>query len=219
KQLLPMIAPWRNNTGVVIQDRESVIHLTVKRIIEVLQKQNINVPSKLEYREKTGHDGAGNMAIYKSVNTPMENANIFSKMFVSLSLEASTGEVLWINESPNSSHWCRPLALIAEKESVELLYFVNGAFEPEEKRLQEEGTTFDYNNTKYDLKITIETSMKDLKVRTIESGLGGADCLLCTTRSNEWKDVDKIKKPYFFAVNRTAEKTLDLYNQMIKDDG
>ena len=90
----------------------------------MLVKQNVIVPEKLEYREKTGHDGAGTMSIYESVNSPMETANIFSKMFVPLSLKASTGEVLWVNQTPNSLHWCRPLALIAEKESKELLFAV-----------------------------------------------------------------------------------------------
>ena len=104
KTFLPLTTPWKNNTGVFIQDRESVIQLTVKRIIETLHQQNIVVPTKLEYREKTGHDGAGSMAMYQSVNTPMESANIFSKMYVPLSLtDSSSGEVLWKNGSPNSS--------------------------------------------------------------------------------------------------------------------
>ncbi|CAF4439347.1 unnamed protein product, partial [Didymodactylos carnosus] len=116
--LLPAIAPWRNNTEMLIADRETVIIITIKRLIEMLRKQNTSVPTKLEYREKTGHDGAGNMSIYKSKDTPMQNTNIFSKMFVPLSLKDSTGEVVWRNESPNSSRRCRPLGLIAEKEST-----------------------------------------------------------------------------------------------------
>ena len=176
KTFLLLTAPWKNNTGIFIQDRESVIQLTVKRIIETLHQQNIVVPTKLEYREKTGHDGAGSMAMYQSVNTQMESANIFSKMCVPLSLtDLSSGEVLCKNESPNNSHWCRPLALIAEKGSVELLYLVNKVFEPGEKYLKKNGTEFEYNNIKYELKIAIENSKKDLKVCTLETGLGGAD--------------------------------------------
>ncbi|CAF0796555.1 unnamed protein product [Didymodactylos carnosus] len=219
KTLLPLTAPWRNNTGVFIQDRELVIQLTVKRIIEMLHQQNIVVPTKLEYREKTGHDGARNMAMYKSVNTPMESANIFSKMCVPLSLtDSSSGEVLWKNESPNSSHWCRPLALIAEKESAELLYLVNKVFEPAEKYLQKNGMEFEYNSIKYELNIAIESSMKDLKVRTLETGLGGAGCLLCATKSHEWKDSNKINKIDYFAISRTAEKTMKLYSRMLNGD-
>ena len=74
--------------------------------------------------------------MYQSVNTPMESANIFSKTCVPLSLtDSSSDEVFWKNKSPNSSHWCRPLTLIAEKESVELLYLVKKVFEPGEKYL------------------------------------------------------------------------------------
>ncbi|CAF1267517.1 unnamed protein product, partial [Didymodactylos carnosus] len=57
-----------------------------------------------------------------------EKTNMYSKMFVLLSLKASTGEVLSVNRTPNSSHWCGPPAPIAEKESKELLYAVNGVF-------------------------------------------------------------------------------------------
>ena len=54
KKFLTLTAPWKNNTGVFIQDHEPVIQLTVKRIIETLHQQNIVVPTKLEYREKRG---------------------------------------------------------------------------------------------------------------------------------------------------------------------
>ncbi|CAF1048025.1 unnamed protein product [Didymodactylos carnosus] len=117
-----------------------------------------SVPTKLEYRKKTGHDGAGNMSIYKSKDMPMQNTNIFSKMFVPLSLKDSTGEVVWRNESPNSSHWCRPLGLIAEKESAELLWFVNGVFEPGETSQRQNGVKVEYNNVQYELFVMYNTT-------------------------------------------------------------
>ncbi|CAF1427527.1 unnamed protein product, partial [Didymodactylos carnosus] len=67
--------------------------------------------------------------------------------------------------------------------------------------------------------VVIENSMKDLKVRTMESGLGGADCLLCTSRRADWKDVSKIEDPDYFAINHTAEKTLDTYKTLLRADG
>ncbi|CAF1424531.1 unnamed protein product [Didymodactylos carnosus] len=43
-------------------------------------------------------------------------------------LDRYSSEVLSVNRTPNSSHWCGPPAPIAEKESKELLYAVNGVF-------------------------------------------------------------------------------------------
>ena len=169
---------------------------------------------------ENGTRRCASMAMYQSVNTPIESAYIFSKICVPLSLtDSSSGKVLWKNETPNSSHWCRPLVLIAEKASVELLYLVNKVFEPGEKYLQKNGTEFEYNNIKYELKIAIESSMKDLKVRTLETGLGGDDCLLCTKKSHEWKDSNKINKTDYFSMSRTAEKTIELYSRMVNKDG
>ncbi|CAF1607223.1 unnamed protein product, partial [Didymodactylos carnosus] len=221
--LLPVLDRWstgpdRRETGIFIANREEVIILTIKRLIEMLQKQNITVPNKLQYREKSGHDGAGSMTMYRSVNSPMESANIFSKMFSPLSLKSDKDVVLWSNPSPNSSHYCRPLALIAEKESKELLRSVNERFEPPEKRLSEQGVDFEFNGTNYQVSIKTEASMKDLKIRTLESGLGGAECLLCSTRSEDWKNLGKLKKFDSFSIDRTAEKTLELYKQMVDAD-
>ncbi|CAF1158000.1 unnamed protein product [Didymodactylos carnosus] len=34
-----------------------------------------------------------------------------------------------------------------------------------------------------------------------------------------WKDLQKISDPVYFNINRTAKKTLELYNQLVDDDG
>jgi hypothetical protein len=211
--------PEHLQTGVFITDRENVIILTVKRLIDMLKLQNVLVPTSLIYREKCGYDGAGSMSIYKSANTPMETANIFSVMYVPLSLKSDSGELIWNNQTPNSSHCCRPLALIAEKESKKLLEFINRVFGKDEEFYQKKGVSFEHENVNYKVKVIIENSMKDLKVRTMESGLGGADCLLCTSRRSDWKDLKKLEDFDCFAIDRTAAKTLDLYKQLLKDDG
>ncbi|CAF0942661.1 unnamed protein product [Didymodactylos carnosus] len=108
---------------------------------------------------------------------------------------------------------------VAGKESTKLLQFINGIFEPVEKSVRENGTSFEYKSVTDNVKVVIENSMKDLKVRTMESGLGGADCLLCTSRRADWKDVSKIEDPDYFAINHTAEKTLDTYKTLLRADG
>ncbi|CAF1232610.1 unnamed protein product [Didymodactylos carnosus] len=103
-------------------------------------------------------------------------------MFVPLSLTNTlTEEILWKNETPNSAFYTRPLALIAEKESVDLIRFINETFEVQEQDLRENKIEFVHGDKKYEISVAIEDSMKDLKVRTMESGLGGAYCLMCET--------------------------------------
>ncbi|CAF1096979.1 unnamed protein product [Didymodactylos carnosus] len=139
---------------------------------------------------------------------------------VPLSLsDTNSGRDFWKNQTPNSAFWARPMALIAEKENPELIRFVNETFEPQEQALRENGLSFEHNGQKYNISIIIEDSMKDMKVRMVESGLGGADCLMCHTRQADWKDVKKINEENAFQITRTAEKTVQLYKEMIEEKG
>ena len=109
-------------------------------------------------------------------------------MFTPLSLASTlTGNVIWKTEAPNSSKTTRPLALIAEKETADLLSFVNTTFEPEENQLHKDGVQFEYEGVKYKVLVQIRRSMKDFKIRQLESGLHGAHCLLCYSTPSQWK--------------------------------
>ena len=55
--------------------------------------------------------------------------------------------------------------------------------------------------------------MKDMKIRIAESGLEGAQCLMCDTKQEDWKNSKKILDYNFLKINRTAEKTITLYTQ------
>ena len=61
--------------------------------------------------------------------------------------------------------------------------------------------------------------MKDMKIRIAESGLEGAQCLICDTKQEDWKNSKKILDYNFLKINRTAEKTITLYNQLVDSDG
>ena len=137
------------------------------------------------------------MPLYHSSKTPQTESNIFSKMFTPLILTLSlTNNVLWKNETPNSSKTTRPLAIIAEKESQKLLEFINKSFEPVEAKLQKNGIQFDHCGVKYNVQIVIHRGMKDFKIRQMETGLFGAHCLLCFSKPTEWKDIQKIESGF-----------------------
>ncbi|CAF1088600.1 unnamed protein product [Didymodactylos carnosus] len=195
-----------------------IIIRTVQRLIDVAKSQEKQIPQTLLYKEKTGHDGAGTMPVYHSPKNSQRESNIFSKLFTPLSLTAMlTGNVIWKNEAPNSSKTTRPLALIAEKETADLLSFVNTTFEPEENQLQKDGIQFEYDGVKYNVLVEIHRSMKDFKIRQLESGLHGSHCLLCYSTPSGWKDIHKIESG--FPIERTASDTIELYNEMPDEYG
>ena len=59
--------------------------------------------------------------------------------------------------------------------------------------------------------------MKDLKFKKVISGLGGADCILCKSKQEDWTDKSKVKDG--FPINRSAKDTLTLYNQLVNENG
>ena len=48
------------------------------------------------------------------------------------------------------------------------------------------------------------------------SGLG-ADCIICTTKQDEWMNKERIRE--VFAITRLAEEALSLYQSLVNEDG
>ena len=61
--------------------------------------------------------------------------------------------------------------------------------------------------------------MKDLKFKKKISGLGGADCLLCKTKQNDWTDASMISDETTFQINRSAADTRAIFNSVIDEEG
>ena len=60
-----------------------------------------------------------------------------------------------------------------------------------------------------DINALIIDSMKDIKYKTKLSGLGGADCLLCSTKQEQWLSVPCIANG--FPINRSANQNMQLW--------
>ena len=59
--------------------------------------------------------------------------------------------------------------------------------------------------------------MKDLKFKKYISGLGGADCILCKSQQKDWTDRERVSRG--FPIERSAEDTFELYEQLVDEDG
>ncbi|CAF0983209.1 unnamed protein product [Didymodactylos carnosus] len=220
RPLLPTLKPCRENKGVVVENVRQVAKLTITRLFESLIKQGDNLPTKLVYKQKTDHDGAGSQPVYRAKDNPMLDLNLFCRTLVPLSLtDDVTHASVWHIETPNSSFWPRPLLITAEKESPDLLKYVNDLFEPQDKALEKEGINLTVNGVNYEIEVSTIDSMKDLKVRTTESGLGGSDCLMCYTRQAEWHDRQKLLASNYFSITRTAANIMELYRSLLGEDG
>ncbi|CAF1636241.1 unnamed protein product [Didymodactylos carnosus] len=141
-------------------------------------------------------------------------------MIVPLALSDGISKtVVWCNETPNSSFCTRLLLIVVEKESPELVKYVNEVFEPQDKHLQESGMDLSVNGKTYHINIITIDSMKDLKVCSAESGLGGAHCLMCHALPSEWHDRDKLLDSDYFRISRSTADTLESYKSLVEADG
>ena len=59
--------------------------------------------------------------------------------------------------------------------------------------------------------------MKDLKFKTKICGLGGADCLLCKSQFQDWRDPEKAKNG--FKIDRTAADTYQIFLSVLDENG
>ena len=73
------------------------------------------------------------------------------------------------------------------------------------------------NTQTYNVEHVIHSTMKDLKLKKTWSGLGGADCILCTSRQEDWKNVEEINNG--FPITRVAEETMLLFEQLSVEGG
>ena len=101
--------------------------------------------------------------------------------------------VLWENTSPNSQMSVRPIFLIREKETNEqLLEEVISTTDKERDRLNGEGMTVNFRGADRHIKIDIKDTMKDMKFKRLISGRGGASCILCHSKPEDWNAHKKV---------------------------
>ena len=130
----------------------------------------------------------------------------------------SDDTVLWVNPIPNSPTCLRPVFLIREKETdTEMLNYVIPLTDAAREKLNKYGIDYIVNETNLHIDIEIKDTMKDLKFKKLISGLGGADCIICETKQEDWSNEEKIIEG--FQITRTNIDTITLYQELVDDSG
>ena len=116
-----------------------------------------------------------------------------------------------------SSLSVRPIYLIRAKEDDDwILENVVPATDSARNELQKETHVVAGKNAQvFDVSFKIYDTMKDLKLKKIHSGKGGAHCLLCTYLQTHWMDIDCIIAG--FNITSSAKDSLEIWNNMLKD--
>ena len=223
KKLRPVITPVLDGKGVQVQYKD-LVKMTVESVLSLVSKEKSldEEPGVLEMVFKDGGDGAGQQVVWKSKSMIGAKENMFQYGITPLKLirrrEDGSTVCLWQNHTPNASRTLRPLFLIREKETDEdLLSLVIPTTDEARKELSAEGVCASVGDKGWDVKVVIHDSMKDLKFKKLISGLGGADCILCKTQRKDWTDREKVANG--FPIERSAEDTFALYEELVDEDG
>ena len=220
-KLRPVISPVLGNKGVSVDYIELVSSTTSSILDAVKETEETSLDTTCEYTMyyKSGGDGAGSQTAWKSKSMKNAAENMFQYSLSPLKLvmvKNSKTEVVWKNPAPNSPYWVRPIMLIREKEDAEdLLNYVVPYTDQCRSFLNSEkiNVTSWRSGEVYKVQHVIQDTMKDMKFKKKICGLGGADCILCESRQNDWLDEEQIREG--FGITRTAAENLDIYLELL----
>ena len=218
KSLRPETFSVLNGKGRAASYRD-LVSSTISSVIKVLKEEKLIPPEgkNLKLYLKDGGDGAGQMPTLKSKVSVNDEENIFQYGLIPLKMtnfiDENTEEVVWTNPVPNSARSLRPIYLIREKETNEdLLKEVVHNTDEARDDLNMNGLMVDDEKVEVDIKDT----MKDLKFKKLICGLGGAACILCKSKVEDWTNVEKIKDG--FRIDRSAADTRDIFNSVVDEN-
>ena len=213
-----------DNKGVTV-DYAELVKQTIQGVLDIVEKEGKFekcMGDRYRMTFKDGCDGAGQQVVMNSVAMLGGKENMFLYGLVPLKLVATrvSGEevVVWENTAPNSSKSLRPVYLIRAAETdAKLLDEVIGTTDSVRKNLEEENQMFSFKGEEVIIQLEIRDSMKDLKLKRKISGLGGADCILCVSKQNDWTDPASIHEG--FPITRESDETFRLFLKLVDKNG
>lgn len=218
KKLRPVVSPILEGKGVAVDYKEVVIE-TGKSIIRVIKEGGKEIKDNGQYllKLKDGCDGAGQQAIWKSKSMKNSKGNMFQYGITPLSLTENTNEI-WRNKTPNSPETLRVVYMIREKESdEEMINYVISKTDTCRSEMCNEGFDVFVDGIYVHINVEIMDTMKDMKLKRSISGLGGAPCILCKTRVEDWSNPEYIKEG--FSIDRNADDTIQLFQELVDENG
>lgn len=158
---------------------QALLDLTAKRLIESLNHSTLIKDQELVLVSKWGFDGASDQSVYKQKSDEDSSASVFMASVVPLKLTTEDGEIIWQNEYPASTFYCRPLMFKFMKETEFNVLTEKGNIENEISELQP--TECGTNHIKHLMLLT----MIDGKITSYLSGTAASICDVCHARPSE----------------------------------
>lgn len=174
---------------------QDLMNHTVKRLLiylgDILEGLSPKERSSLELICKWGCDGSQQAEYKQKMQTDdASDANVFQSCFVPLKLVCGTkgNKVVWLNPTPSSPRYCRPMRIRFVKESVDITNAEIDYFENAIKLLQ--NTEYIQGEKTFSVKHTMMLTMVDAKVCNAATGTASTmRCYICGATSKKFNDL------------------------------
>lgn len=169
---------------------QALLDLTAKRILKIIDNNNINDDMKdLQLISKWGFDGASNQSVYKQRGDidNIDDSSIFMGSLVPIKLVCGD-VVLWENEVPNSTFFCRPMFFKFMKENTMNITQEKDYIQSQIDNLKE--TVCGLKTISHTLMLT----MIDGKITSVLSETSSQRCDICKATPKEMNNYELISK-------------------------
>lgn len=172
-------------------DLQAILDITTTRLL-TLYEDKLKLYTNLKLTCKWGFDGASNQSMYKQKFKDEDSRcddYIFMTSFVPIQLvsESEGSEVLWSNETPSSTRYCRPIKFEFIHETMEISKNEHQRVENRIKNL----VAMQYKNVTVNYEMLF--TMIDGKVCTaVSNEKSCATCPLCGAKPSEMNNIDKL---------------------------
>lgn len=165
---------------------QSLLDKTVERLIKIVEIGDDK--NKLKLISKYGFDGASNQSNYKQKSeTNEDDSSIFMGSLVPIKLMCGE-EVVWENETPNSTYLCRPIFFKFIKETRETITNEMNRLESEANNLSD--TIVKGKSISHKLFFT----MIDGKITSVLSETSTQSCDICKATPKEMNEINLISQ-------------------------
>lgn len=164
---------------------QALLNLTITRIMEA---NNIQADSRAELKltSKWGFDGASGQSNYKQ-RGEFDDSSIFMASLVPLQLHNEENIVIWENDRPSSTFYCRPISFKYIRETKEVVTTEMNRIKKEIATLMP--TIYKETTIGHNLLLT----MIDGKITSIISETSSVACDICSARPSEMKDLEAVR--------------------------
>lgn len=193
-------------TNIQINDREARVNLqsllehTLQKLFNAIENdlcmrdfdENENCVCDISY----GFDGSSGFSAYQQeLNSNVNDRSLFVSSMSLLKI-SSNKNVIWLNPSPSSVRFNRPIWLIYEKENEELTKKVHESLKREIQSLQNIIITI-CNGTKFIISFNFSLTLIDGKILALLNNTSTQSCPNCKAKPKDMKNMTNVVNKNF----------------------